>query len=46
MSEQVTFEQLLAKIGQLVVQLDIANSTIAALRAENEKLAKQSTSDK
>lgn len=35
---QITVEQLLAKIGQLVVQLDIANGRIAALQAEVKDL--------
>ena len=31
---QISVQQLLAKIGQLIVQLDIAESTIAGLRSE------------
>jgi hypothetical protein len=42
MSEnQITVQQLLAKIGQLVVQIDIADSTIAALRAEVKDLSEK-----
>lgn len=41
MPEQITVEALLAKIGQLVVQLDIANNNIAVLQAQLTELTKQ-----
>jgi len=49
---QITVESLLAKIGQLVVQLDVANNNIAVLQKQIEDLksqkdnSKESTSDK
>jgi hypothetical protein len=46
MDGQVTVEQLLAKIGQLVVQLDIANGRIAALQAEVKDLSEKAQSEK
>ena len=41
MDGQITVEQLLAKTGQLVVQLDIANGRIAALQAEVRDLGEK-----
>ena len=41
MDGQITGEQLLAKIGQLVVQLDIANGRIAELQAQVKDLSEK-----
>ena len=38
MDGQVMAEQLLTKIGQLVIQLELANGRIAALQQEIEQL--------
>ena len=35
---KITVEQLLAKIGQLVIQLEIAQGRVEALVRENEEL--------
>jgi hypothetical protein len=43
MDGQITVEQLLAKIGQLVVQLDIANGRITALQQEIEQIKSAAT---
>jgi uncharacterized small protein (DUF1192 family) len=43
MDGQITVEQLLAKIGQLVVQVDIANGRIAALQQEIEQIKAAAT---
>ena len=37
---QVTVEMLLAKIGQMSVQIDLLNSAIEQLKNENEGLKK------
>lgn len=43
MDGKITAEQLLAKIGQLVVQLDIANGRIADLQREIEQIKAAAT---
>lgn len=40
MSDQVTFQQLLTKIGQMTVQIDFLTSVIEQLKTENEGLKK------
>ena len=41
MSQEITAEDLLKKIGSLVVQLDIANSRVEMLAREVEKLQEE-----
>lgn len=46
MDGQVTAEQLLAKIGQLVIQLEIAQGQIAALQKELAESKAEKKDDK
>lgn len=44
--KQITVEQLLAKIGELVVKLDIANATISLLKEKIAELESETESSK
>lgn len=46
MDGQVTAEQLLAKIGQLVIQLELSQGQIAALQKELAELKAEKKDDK